>query len=109
MTDDSESIDIAVPQTIAELYTRYEEAKAARAQWADEEKSIKVQILNYLGYEGDDEEPKPVRAVAPSGVPLFKVTIGSWKGLDFNYLRTNHPDVYAASERTKPTMALKSA
>lgn len=99
--------NIAVPSEIAQAFLDYETARSARARWAEEEKKLKIKITTFLGYEDDDPKPVPVTAVAPSGVKLFKVSVGTWRGLDTAYLKANFPDVYASCERTKPTKAIK--
>lgn len=106
MTDEERMI-IAVPIEIANAYEQYLLAQQARARWAEEEKKHKEKILTFLGYEDDDPKPLPVTAVTPSGVEMFRVSIGRWQGLDFQYFKTKYPDVYAECERSKPTKALK--
>jgi len=105
MADD----EVAVPVEIADTFEAYLTAKLARARWAEEEKALKDKILLFFGYDDEDPKPQPVTATSPNGVPLFRVSVGSWKGLDFNHLRDHYPDVYAACERTKPTKAIKPA
>lgn len=101
--------EVVIRTSIAIAFDDYEAARSARASWAAEEKRLKEIILEALGYDDDDPKPVPVVAVAPSGVPIFKVTVGSWKGLDVQYLKANFPDVYATCERNRPTKAIKQA
>ncbi|WP_406530717.1 hypothetical protein [Streptomyces sp. I8-5] len=107
MSDDSGDL-VQVGQEIADDWQAYETARAARARWADEEKRLKTKLLLALGYAEDDESPAPVQAVAPSGEPLFRVAIGLYRGMDFNYLRTNYPHIYAECETSKATKSLKT-
>lgn len=100
---------IAVPVEIAEAFEQYQVAKSARARWAQEEKEIKEKLLTFLGYDDEDPKPQPVTAVTPKGTPIFEVTIGNWRGMDFDHLKSNFPDVYAICERNKPTKGLRSA
>jgi hypothetical protein len=107
MSDDQEATPVAVDTDAYDTYMSYLNAKKARARWADEEKRLRTRLLATLGYAEDDENPTPAVATGPDGKPLFKVTIGQWRGLDFNALRNNYPDVYAACETSKPTQAIK--
>lgn len=98
---------LPVDDDTATTYTEYLKAKKARARWAEEEKRLRNRIIANMGYADDDPNPSPLTAVDSAGVPLFKVTVGSWHGLDFNALRTDYPDVYAACETSKPTQTIK--
>lgn len=103
----SEEID--VPADIAKAFEDYQQAKQARARWAEEEKAIRQRILAHLGYDDEDPKPLPVTAVSGTGAELFKVSVGNWRGMDFNHLREHYPDVYAICERSRPTLTLKPA
>lgn len=86
----------------------YQRAKEARARWQAEENRLKEEILSTLGYADDDEKPQPLNVVDPiTGVIMFSVKIGKYRGLDFNHLRTTHPAVYAECETAKPTKSIK--
>ncbi|MFG3137662.1 hypothetical protein [Streptomyces sp. NPDC048211] len=99
---------VPVSQDVADDWQAYETAKAARARWDAEEKRLKLKILGALGYTDDDDAPAPVQAVAPTGEPLFRVSIGRYRGMDFNHLRTNYPHIYAECETSKATKSLKA-
>lgn len=104
---DDEQMTVAVPHEIADAYAQYLVAQSARARWAEEERRNKEKILTFLGYDDDDEKPLPATVVAPSGVEMFRVSIGHWRGLDFQYFKAKYPDIYAECERSKATKALK--
>lgn len=97
----------ANPEILAAV-AAYQKAKEARGRWEAEEKRLKAEILDVLGYADDDEKPQPVNVVDPiSGCVMFAVKVGSWRGMDFGHLRDAYPDVYAACETTKPTKSIK--
>ena len=60
-----------------------------------------------LGYS-DDEKPTPREIVDPiTGVVMFSVKVGKWRGMDFQYLKETYPHIYAECELSKPTVSIK--
>lgn len=92
---------------LAELLRRYDTAKLARARWEQEEKAAKRAILEHLGYEEDDESPKPIVAEDSDGRPVLATKIGFWRGLDQKRLKTERPEIWAQFETSKPTITIK--
>lgn len=86
-------------QETYEKWRRYQTAKDAKSRWTAEEKAAKADLLLALGYDPDDEKPAPADVVDGEGVPVCQVSIGSRKGLDINYLKAHHPDIYAECEK----------
>jgi hypothetical protein len=99
--------EVVVSSRIANLYADLERAIAARAEWQNEEARLKAAILAELGYVDDESKPTPRSAYDPDGHQLFRVTIGTWRGIDTKYLKSVHPDVYAECETSKPTKKIQ--
>lgn len=99
-----------IPATPAILHqvADYQRAKEARARWQAEEKRLKTEILETLGYDGTEEKPTPLEVIdSITGVVMFSVKVGTWRGMDFKYLKDRHPQVYAECEATSPTLSIK--
>lgn len=93
--------------TLADLLHRYDTAKQARARWEVEEKALKGAILEHLGYQPDDDNPKPVVAEdSATGKPILATKVGFWRGLDQKRLREERPDIWAEFETSKPTVQI---
>lgn len=108
MPDETTPDKVNATPELLKAVADYQKAKEARGRWEAEEKRLKAEILDVLGYADDDEKPAPLNIVDPiSGCVMFAVKVGSWRGMDFNHLRSAYPDVYAACETTKPTKAIK--
>lgn len=100
----------AVPATPEVLSTasQYARAKEARARWEAEEKRLKDELLDALGYDPEDPKPSPVDVIdGASGEVAFSVGIGRYRGLDFKHLRETYPHIYAECETTKATKSIK--
>lgn len=97
---------IATP-LLTDLLTEYDQAKKAHAAWKAQEKNLRAAILDALGYEPDDSKPEGVTVTTGDGeTEVFKVTTGTWRGLDQKYLKEHHPDVYAECESSKVTLKI---
>jgi hypothetical protein len=101
-----------VPATPALLHrvADYRRAKEARARWEAEEKAIKEEILETLGFDTDDDDakPTPVDVVDPiTGVTMFGVKVGRWRGTNIKALKEERPDILAQYETSKPTVSIK--
>lgn len=86
-------------QETYEKWRRYQTAKDAKSRWASEEKAAKAELLLALGYDPDDDKPVSADVVDGAGKPVCRVHVGSRKGLDINYLKARHPDIYAECEK----------
>lgn len=109
MTSNQEAERVIVSSAAAQAYVDLEAATNARAQWEAEEKRLKALILAELYGEEGDEKPWPIVATDMAGHELFKVTIGTWRGLDQKYLKAKYPQTYAESETSKPTRTIRPA
>jgi hypothetical protein len=99
-----------IPATPALLHrvADYQRAKEARARWAAEEKAIKEELFETLGYDPDDPKPTPLEVVDPiAGVTMFRVNVGTWRGFDVSTLKEDRPDIYAQYETSKATKSIK--
>lgn len=94
------------PEVVA-LYAEYARAKEARARWEVEEKRLKGEIDAVLYDDPDDPKPSPVKVVDDNGEDVFEVKIGSYRGLDFTYLKNTYPHIYAECETRKATKQIK--
>lgn len=102
-TPDKTPANPALLHTVAD----YQRAKEARARWQAEENRLKAELLETLGYS-DDEKPTPQDIVDPiTGVTMFSVKVGKWRGMDFQYLKETYPHIYAECELSKPTVSIK--
>lgn len=99
----------AVPATPEVLSTasQYARAKEARARWEAEEKRLKEELLDALGYDPDEPKPVPVDVIDGNGEVAFSVKVGRYRGLDFTHLRNTYPHIYAECETTKATKSIK--
>lgn len=87
----------------------YNKARQARARWEAEEKLAKGEILEALGYDSEDEKPQPVDVIDPiSGVVMFSVRVGKWRGTNLKALAEERPDILAMYATTKPTLSIKT-
>lgn len=86
---------------------RYTTAKKAKARWEEEEKKLKSELLDELGYDEDDPKPEPVVVETLEGDEVFSVKRGTWRGLNQKYLKERHPQVYAECEASKATLTIK--
>jgi hypothetical protein len=86
---------------------RYYTAKKAKARWEEEEKKLKAELLEELGYDEDDPKPEPVIVEDEDGNEVFAVKRGTWRGLNQKYLKDHHPQVYAECEASKATLTIK--
>lgn len=67
----------------------------------------KAKILLRLGYEAGDPKPEPCVAVSPTGHPVGRVTVGTYRNVDLTYLKDKYPQVYAECEKVKPTLIIR--
>jgi hypothetical protein len=88
-----------VDEATIEKWLRYKTARDAKSRWTAEEKAAKADLMDALGYDPDDTKPVPTDVVDESGEPVCSVRVGSRKGLDIQYLKSRHPDVYAECEK----------
>lgn len=105
MADSSEPQDVEVSADQVGNVRRYMEAKAAQAAWDKETRRLKAEILDALGFDDEDPKPQPVN-VHHDGTAVCAVTVGTYRGLNFKYLKENFPEVYAICETTKPTLKI---
>lgn len=84
---------------VVEKWRRYKTAKDAKSRWTAEEKAAKEDLMESLGYDPDDVKPVPTDVVDEDGEAVCVVRVGSRKGLDIQYLKSRHPDVYAECEK----------
>jgi hypothetical protein len=102
MTDEA----TATPE-VRGLLASYLEAKQARAEWEADEKRLKAELLDALGYDPEDPKPQPMDVVDDSGEAVVSVKVGTWRGMNFSYLKETYPDIYAECETSKATVSLK--
>lgn len=107
MSDESE--EVRVSEEVALFWAKYENATRMRLHYLKEEKELKEKLLLALGYDEEDEKPVPVTAVGYNDEPLFRVDVGRWRGLDTQYLKERHPEIYAECEKTRATRRLRAA
>lgn len=104
----SEPERVHATREILTKVAEYQKAKQARAQWETAEKDLKAEILEECGFDPDDEKPVPLQVVDPiTGVIMFEIRVGNWRGMNFRYLKEQHPAIYAACETSKPTLSIK--
>lgn len=97
----------ATPLLVAKI-AEYNRARAARLRWEQEESDLKSEVLDLLGYEGDDPKPESTIAEDDEGQTVFEVKRGTWRGLNQKYLKQHHPDIYAECESSKATLTIKA-
>lgn len=106
MADSSEPQNIIeVSAEVSVLTERYMSAKAAQAAWDRECRQLKAELLDALGYDAEDPKPQP-STVHHNGTAVCAVSVGTYRGLNFKYLKENFPEVYAICETTKPTLKI---
>lgn len=88
-------------------WARYQKAQEAKSRWTAEEKEAKSDLLASLGYDPADGKPAGCEVFALDGTHLGSIAVGSRKGLDINYLRDRHPEVYAECEKTTFPISVK--
>lgn len=103
MSDDDH---VVVPAEVAGNIATYLTYSEARYKFEKAERELKRHILASLGYEDGDPKPVPCVAVSPNDVPLVRVTVGQWRGLDTAYLKDKYPHIYAECEKVKPTLRI---
>lgn len=94
------------PATLTE-FELYEQARLAKSSWTAEERRLKARLLAKLGYVADDGKPAETTAVL-AGEAIFEVRVGHRKGLDIEYLKQHHPDVYAECEKWTYPLSIRS-
>jgi hypothetical protein len=108
MTDDQTTDRVPANADILHKVADYQRAKESRARWEAEEKRLKEEILETLGYDPEDPKPTPMEIIDPiTGVVMFSVKVGTWRGMNFGYLKETYPDVYAECESSKKTLGIK--
>lgn len=103
----NEPDEVVVSSRVASAGEQLKAASEQRARWEAEEARLKELIFEGLGYDPEDPKPQPVVAVDPEGHRLFRVTVGTWRGLDQKALKTERPDVYATFETSKSTKSIR--
>jgi hypothetical protein len=97
-----------ITDEISEKWERYETAREAKSAWTKEEKDAKADLLDALGYDPEDEKPVPLEVLDAHGDTVFEVRVGNRKGIDMQYLKDRHPDVYAESEKWTHPISIRA-
>lgn len=103
----TEPNEVEITPELSTLYGEYARAKSARGRWEVEEKRLKGEIDALLYDDPDDPKPAPTKVVDENGEDVFEVKIGSYRGLDFQYLKNTYPHIYAECETKKATKQIK--
>ena len=96
-----------VSDEVAALWEKYRAASVAKSHFTKQEKEIKAELCEKLGYDPDDPKPQPVNACTRDGEPLFEVKIGYRTSPDIRYIKDNYPHIYAEAERRTPSKSIK--
>lgn len=96
-----------VSDEIAALYEKYRAASVAKSHFTKQEREIKAELCEALGYDPEDPKPQPFQACNGGGEPLFEVKIGYRTTPDTQYIKNNYPHIYAEAERRTPSKSIK--
>jgi hypothetical protein len=79
-------------------WDEYQRAKKAKSDWTAEEKRLKAEIAEDLGYDPDDPKPPPDDVVDEDGELIGQVKVTPGRRIDQRYLKDHYPAECAESE-----------